>query len=226
LSVNPNWLIIVEGINYGADLTGVATNPVVLSLSNKLVYSAHTYSLDVYYQSVFYEPNFPDNLRAYWTNLWGYVAVNKIAPLYLGEFGVNFAYASDVPWLTKLINFLNGQYTQDGVSSLAAGDQGISWTFWDVNPESYGTGGILKADWITVESTKLSYIQSAQSPITDFQSPSSSPIAQILSPSPSLRPPSPSTPSGSTSFGYYSTRGNQIIDQNGNTVRIAGINWY
>jgi hypothetical protein len=58
--------------------------------------------------------------------------------------------------------------------------------------------------------------------------PVSTPSMQPIFPkTPTVIPSGPSlSPIVQTSLGYYSTRGNQIIDQNGNTVRIAGINWY
>src|SRR5215475_13614327 len=51
LSVNPNWLIIVEGVEafnndfywWGGNLMGAATAPVRLNAPNRLVYSAHDY---------------------------------------------------------------------------------------------------------------------------------------------------------------------------------------
>jgi endoglucanase len=44
LSVNPPLLVMVEGINYASDLTGVAQLPITLNVPNQLVYSAHDYS--------------------------------------------------------------------------------------------------------------------------------------------------------------------------------------
>ena len=41
--VNPDLLIIVEGLNYDNVLTFVASLPVVLDQPNKLVYEAHNY---------------------------------------------------------------------------------------------------------------------------------------------------------------------------------------
>lgn len=44
LSLNSDLLIVVEGINYAADLRQVATRPIDLSRPEQLVYSPHVYS--------------------------------------------------------------------------------------------------------------------------------------------------------------------------------------
>ena len=44
LDINPNWLIFVEGLSYATDLTAVRSCPIVLSIPNRLVYSAHNYA--------------------------------------------------------------------------------------------------------------------------------------------------------------------------------------
>ena len=44
LAINPNWLIFVEGLSYATNLTAVRSCPIVLSIPNRLVYSAHNYA--------------------------------------------------------------------------------------------------------------------------------------------------------------------------------------
>jgi endoglucanase len=44
LAERPDWLIVVEGVHFAADLSGVADRPIQLSVPNRLVYSAHDYS--------------------------------------------------------------------------------------------------------------------------------------------------------------------------------------
>lgn len=39
----PHWLILIGGINYQLDLTGVKDFPIKLSIPNKLVYTGHFY---------------------------------------------------------------------------------------------------------------------------------------------------------------------------------------
>ncbi|HEX4811099.1 MAG TPA: cellulase family glycosylhydrolase [Bryobacteraceae bacterium] len=84
LRINPNLLIFVEGINYAADLTGVAQLPVQLNLPNRLVYSAHDYSF--YHNGVQTEGALFQALD----QSWGYVATpgqTYTAPIWIGEWG-------------------------------------------------------------------------------------------------------------------------------------------
>ncbi|HEY9837864.1 MAG TPA: glycoside hydrolase family 5 protein, partial [Vampirovibrionales bacterium] len=99
LAINPNWLIVVEGVEknvpgqklayhwMGANLEGVERFPVRLSKSNKLVYSPHEYGAGVYNQPWFNEPTFPKNLYSRWETGWNYIATKGIAPILIGEFG-------------------------------------------------------------------------------------------------------------------------------------------
>ena len=74
LAVNPNWLIVVEGVesyagqNYwwGGNLAGAGAAPVRLNVANKLVYSTHDYPASVHAQSWFSAPDYPANLPAVW----------------------------------------------------------------------------------------------------------------------------------------------------------------
>ena len=92
LAVNPDWLIIVEGIEHyqgasywwGGNLEGAKQYPVQLSVPHQLVYSAHDYGPEVYDQNWFQAPTFPKNMPSFWQKHWGYLQTEKIAPVYLG----------------------------------------------------------------------------------------------------------------------------------------------
>jgi hypothetical protein len=43
-AVDPDLLIIVEGLNFANDMSGIKRSPIKLDVPNKLVYSAHYYS--------------------------------------------------------------------------------------------------------------------------------------------------------------------------------------
>ncbi|WP_443092061.1 cellulase family glycosylhydrolase [Dictyobacter arantiisoli] len=160
LSVNPNWLIFVEGVDcygpngatsgdcywWGGNLEGVASKPVVLNVANRVVYSAHDYPLDVASQPWFSDPTYPNNLPAIWDKHWGYIAKQNIAPVWLGEFGTTLATTSDKQWLTAITNYLG------------KGASGLNWTYWCWNPDSGDTGGILEDDWTTVNQAKQAYL--------------------------------------------------------------------
>lgn len=149
LSVNPYWLIFVEGIErigddwywWGGNLSGVAKAPVILNVPNRVVYSPHDYGPDIYPQGWFKVPTFPANLPAVWDRHWGYIAERGIAPVVLGEFGGR-SVGSDA----------EGKWHRALVAYLADHDWGfISWA---LNPDSGDTGGILQDDWLTVNSGK------------------------------------------------------------------------
>jgi len=165
-SVNPNWLIFVEGVaNYqgqpywwGGNLMGVRDRPIDLNVDGKLVYSAHDYPNSVWAQPWFQGSDFPANLPAKFDQMWGYIYKEGIAPVYVGEFGTNLTDPKDAPWLEAITSYISGDFNNDGTSDIPAGKQGISWTFWSWNPNSGDTGGILGNDWNTVNQAKLAYL--------------------------------------------------------------------
>lgn len=171
LSVNPYWLIFVEGIEHtgndwywwGGNLTGVARAPVILNLPNRVVYSPHDYGPEVYPQGWFKSPAFPRNLPSVWDAHWGYIAEQGIAPVVLGEFGGR-SVGSDA----------EGQWHRTLVAYLA--QRHLGFISWALNPDSADTGGILEDDWLTVNSGKESlYSPHLASPI-----PSSPPAGAAL----------------------------------------------
>jgi len=160
LSVNPSWLIFVEGIEtyrgdaywWGGNLEGAAQFPVRLSMPNRLVYSPHDYGPSVWGQSWFKAPNFPNNLAAVWQQHWAYLEQQHTAPLVLGEFGAR-SVGGDLEgtWQRTLIGYLRAN--------------GIGYWYWAWNPNSGDTGGVLQDDWKTVNDAKLRVIQAYQWPL-------------------------------------------------------------
>jgi chitinase len=170
-AVNDDWLIFVEGVGsyegdsywWGGNLAGVADDPVVLNTANKLVYSPHDYGNSVYEQSWFSDADFPDNLLEKFDENWGYIYREGIAPVMVGEFGSTLEDPKDLAWLDKLLAYMSGDFDADGTLDIAAGDAGISWTWWSWNPNSSDTGGILEDDWTTPIQAKLDLLQPYQS---------------------------------------------------------------
>lgn len=158
LAVNPNLLIIVEGIesaggsNYwwGGNLKGAASAPVRLNTSGRLVYSTHDYPSTVFNQSWFSDSNYPNNLNGLWDACWGYLSKNQAAPVLVGEFGTTYQTDSDKKWLSALVQYIKGN--------------GLSFTYWSWNPNSGDTGGLLKDDWTSVDSAKLQALQPILNP--------------------------------------------------------------
>ncbi len=169
-TVNPNWLIFVEGVgtyqgqNYwwGGNLMGVRDRPIDLAVDNKLVYSPHDYPHSVYAQPWFEGDNFAAGLPAKFDQMWGYIYKEGIAPVYIGEFGTNLTDPKDAPWLEAITSYISGDLDNNGTHDVAAGKQGVSWTFWSWNPNSGDTGGILGNDWNSVNQAKMAYLTPIQ----------------------------------------------------------------
>jgi endoglucanase len=159
LSVNPDWLVIVEGIEavnnkyywWGGNLAAAGDNPVRLSAPAQLVYSPHDYPASVYNQTWFNDPSYPANLGPLWDATWGYLATQGKAPVLVGEFGTKDQTPVDQKWLVALVD-----YIQKG---------GLSFTFWSWNPDSGDTGGILQDDWMTVNTDKMNVLKPALAPL-------------------------------------------------------------
>jgi endoglucanase len=153
-AVNPNWLIIVEGVEknvqggqqlnhwWGGNLEGVKNYPVRLNVPNKLVYSPHEYGPGVYNQPWFSDPTFPNNMPKRWEIGFHYIATQGIAPILIGEFGGRQVDSSSKEgiWQQKFVDYID--------------QNNLSFTYWDWNPNSSDTGGILLDDWKTVDVAK------------------------------------------------------------------------
>jgi endoglucanase len=142
LAANPNLLVIVEGVDcysgdcdwWGGNLEGVANHPVVLSVSDRVVYSAHDYGPSLFQQSWFNGNTSYSTLSAVWNKFWGYINVDNTAPILAGEFGTDNN-ASDIEsgtpgsqgqWFQSLVNYLQN-------------NPSLNWTYWALNGEdSYG----------------------------------------------------------------------------------------
>jgi endoglucanase len=160
LKVNPDWLIIVQGIEqydgdyywWGGNLEGAEQYPVRLSEPDKLVYSTHDYGPEVYPQSWFWASDFPHNLEHIWQQHWGYLQLEGRAPVLVGEFGArSVGKGVEGMWLSALVAFMK--------------NYGFSYTYWAWNPDSGDTGGLLKDDWKTLDQAKLARLESYQCPL-------------------------------------------------------------
>ena len=98
-----------------------------------------------------------------------------------------------------MIAYLAGDLDGNGTNDLAAGQQGISWTYWSWNPNSGDTGGILADDWSTVNQNKVANL----TPIEFISAAATGGGAAHTPPSPSrLSRPAPRlSPSSTTANG-------------------------
>ena len=156
LSVNSDWLIVVEGISgtvagqklsshwWGGNLEGVRHNPVRLSVPNKLVYSIHEYGAGVFEREWFKKPTLEilDVLKYRWQMGFNYIASENIAPILIGEFGGGSVNSNNVEgiWQKALVEYI--QQNQ------------LHYTYWSWNPNNGYTGGILQDDWINIHQDK------------------------------------------------------------------------
>jgi endoglucanase len=147
LRVNPKLLIFVEGTDkkdnrqywWGGNLEGVKDAPVVLDVHHQLVYSAHEYGPVLYAQSWFNAKTTAESLDALRTEMWGYISQDKIAPVWMGEFGTLNTAAS----LESGEPGSQGQWFQSLVAYLAK-NENVSWTYWDMAEDNYA---LLDGDW-------------------------------------------------------------------------------
>jgi endoglucanase len=183
LAVAPDWLIFVEGVGqnpdttsywWGGALKGVATRPIVLSVTNKVVYSPHEYGDSVGSQfwlatDSFTPTGWPTNLHTVWRDNWGFIFETGVAPIWIGEMGGFFGLDGNgaltkpnrVPestWMTELVKYLNGDWLQNGTNHLTGSQKGMSFSWWGYPPVSGDTGGLVRDDWITPQQPKLDLI--------------------------------------------------------------------
>ncbi|RMZ86576.1 hypothetical protein DV736_g6199, partial [Chaetothyriales sp. CBS 134916] len=140
-SLQPEWLMIVEGVSSANILSGIHDRPVRITQPHKLVYSAHVYGWSGW-----------GTLRPYWKRTyasfaadmdkhWAFLLDEALTPVWIGEFGApNIPAQRDLNYWKNLIRYL--------------GEKDIDFGYWAINPrkphdnaeESYG---LLNDDWVT-----------------------------------------------------------------------------
>jgi len=158
LAVDPGALIIAEGpqswsgvllngksgIAPDGDLTVAAARPVNLSVSGKVLYSAHEYP-----SNIGGEPS--DSGTSYIQQMnrdWGYLVSGNIAPVWIGEIGAsmdgsNHAKGDDRNWANTIVPYLNGADGGQGGPTFTGSNQPVPIAWWLVgrwpgeNPDGY-----------------------------------------------------------------------------------------
>ncbi|MBD1858070.1 glycoside hydrolase family 5 protein [Leptolyngbya sp. FACHB-1624] len=153
LKVNRNWLIVVEGVEnnvpgqrlkhwMGGNLEGVKRFPVRLAVQNRVVYSPHEYGAGVFQQPWFSAIDFPRNLTTRWEQGFFYIVRQKIAPIFVGEFGGRQVdeKSKEGIWQRRFVDYLKRNQ--------------LGFAYWSWNPNSQDTGGILQDDWVAIDQPK------------------------------------------------------------------------
>ncbi|MCJ8271239.1 MAG: tandem-95 repeat protein, partial [Psychrosphaera sp.] len=161
LANSPNWLIIVEGIDWSDHFFdhkdslegGVDSYPVVLNINDKVVYSPHEYGPDDsgYTHDWFTNTTTYAQAKARWQNSWGYIIDNGLAPVLIGEFGGRYVDQSSTTPLT------NSSLTQSDAARWFEymvnyiDQQQLSFAYWGWTPNSTNSGGILGDDYAVIQ---------------------------------------------------------------------------
>lgn len=159
LAANPNLVIFVEGVDtnnncssnygnfWGENFAPVSCHPISASSipQNKLVLSPHVYGPDVHWQSYFSDPNFPANMPAIWDTQFGYLT-KKGYTVVPGEWGGKYGTNGGNSYDVSLQDTLTRYFVNRGICNSF---------YWNWNPNSTDTGGILQDDWQTPWKEKL-----------------------------------------------------------------------
>jgi aryl-phospho-beta-D-glucosidase BglC (GH1 family) len=167
LTVNPNILIVVEGIEcypkdkvtwtstvetdyygnwWGGNLRPVKDYPLNLGTSQgQLLYSPHDYGPKVYAQPWFYAGfNKTTLYNDVWKDNWAYIVEQGIAPLLIGEWGGFMDGGDNEKWMKAIRDFIIEKH--------------IHHTFWCYNSNSSDTGG-LSTDFVTWDEVKYALVK-------------------------------------------------------------------
>ena len=139
--LQPEWLIVVEGVQSANNIRGAKERPVRLTSPNKLVYSSHVYgwsgwgSLVPYWYRTY--SSFADDID----KNWEYLRDTDTAPVWVGEIGApNSPSRRDFHYWTNLMRYLR--------------ECDADFAYWAINPRkpnsnSIETYGLLHDDWET-----------------------------------------------------------------------------
>jgi len=140
----PGALIIVEGLitddgsgRYPQMLKAVRDHPVTLVTPNHVVYSVHTYPAEMVNQ--------PAELTGQaavedMTDRWGFLVKQDIAPVWIGEYGMNGNTASQQLWARTLADYMNGKDGARGGPTFSGDQQPIGGSYWNIGHEGGAPG--------------------------------------------------------------------------------------
>lgn len=160
LRYNPRLLVFVQGVAetrtdtagygafWGSNFVEARRRPINNAMipAHKLVLSPHVYGPDVYMMPYFKKAGYPRNMPAIWDAHFGHMASSNA--VCAGEFGGKYRRGSkDANWQDAFVSYMN---QRPGMS--------YCWFYWQFNPNSDDTGGVLGEDWQSLNSRKLSLL--------------------------------------------------------------------
>ncbi len=136
LKIRPDWLIFVEGIKYAATLEGVKTRPIVLSVPNRIVYSAHEYS----WFAANLMPTY-DLYRQVIESVWAFLLKPPYeAPVWVSEFGTcNDCWGDS--WAQKFVQLVQ--------------EEELDWSMWMIFGDPGGGWGLMSKETLQIHSPEL-----------------------------------------------------------------------
>jgi aryl-phospho-beta-D-glucosidase BglC (GH1 family) len=139
--LQPEWLMIVEGVQSANDIRGARDRPVRLKRPNKVVYSSHVYGWSGWGSLVPYWYRTYNSFAADMATNWEYLRETDTAPVWLGEIGApNLPSRRDYHYWKNLIKYLR--------------ESDADFAYWAINPRKPGSNavesyGLLHDDWQT-----------------------------------------------------------------------------
>ncbi len=131
------WIYLVEGINWGVDLSRAGDTPVrpPASAKDRVIYSAHTYGKSVVASTD------PDNVAVLedgWYRNFGYLRDRGLQVI-VGEWGGKVYL--DAQWMNHFADYVIEHDMRDNF-------------FWSLGPNSGDVAGYLLDDWTTIDDFK------------------------------------------------------------------------
>ena len=122
LGVDKRLVIVVDGVNFSTDLSGVREYPIRLDVSGRLIYAAHSYS----WEDAGLAASGPGSYRGFERRLeseWGYISGENLGPVWVSEFGTCLQ-GSGCTYKDHMYFAYMRRYLGDG---------GFSWAYWALN---------------------------------------------------------------------------------------------
>ncbi|MGE0222124.1 MAG: glycoside hydrolase family 5 protein [Acetobacteraceae bacterium] len=124
------------------DLRGVAAKPVVLPVTNKVVYTVHSFPGEISGVSADSGPA----AIARMNRAWGYLITNDIAPVFVGQMGSSMLTKQSRAWARTLLDYMEG--VAEGGPRFSGDQQPVSggWWVWGSWP-GHVPQGVLHSGW-------------------------------------------------------------------------------